>query len=730
MKKFIFRIFLIILFFLISLIIILSTIGIETQRFNRLISEKIVESDKRLSVQLEKIKFKFDVKNFNLFIETKNPILNYQNLVIPIKNIKAYLDFFSIIKSKPIIEKINFSSEEIDIVELKKLIVKTKPSNLNSLVINKIEKGKLTLNMELYFDKNLKLDNFISRGEVKEMEAKLDKNTSLKKTSFTFFADKSDILIKNISSQMANSLIKNGNLKIRKEDTVKIESDFVTEIKIDKRNINQYLPYLKNFQLINENTILNAKLENFLEINFDKTFKVIDYSYKNKGDIDNLILKMNKSYKNNLINEKIDSLYLKKSTINFTFNSKKKNTIDLKGNYSFNNEKYQNFALNNIFFKNKSNILLDIDFIQNIKIDLINYEKKTQEIANITLDVVLDKNLIKINQLQYQENQNSILIEDLKINKDNLVSLKKIKVKTFKKNDLKNDFHLIFDKGIKIYGAKYDAKNINKLLSTKSDSSILKNINENIDIDLKNIETPLSKKLINFKLLGVIEKGKFVKLTSKGDFGNDKFLDISIKKDKNNKKKYLEVYSDLPQPLLSEYSFFNGLTGGILIFNSIIDENSSTSKLIIQDFKVVNAPGVVKLLALADFGGLADLAEGEGLSFEKMEITMSNDKKVLTLNELYAVGSSISVLMEGYKEESGLTSLRGTLVPAKNLNNFLSKIPVIGKIIIPKEIGEGLFGVSFKMKGMPGKIKTTINPIKTLTPRFITKALEKSKKSK
>ena len=34
------------------------------------------------------------------------------------------------------------------------------------------------------------------------------------------------------------------------------------------------------------------------------------------------------------------------------------------------------------------------------------------------------------------------------------------------------------------------------------------------------------------------------------------------------------------------------------------------------------------------------------------------------------------------------------------------------------------------MKGPPGKIKTTINPIKTLTPRFITKApLEKSKKN-
>jgi len=236
--------------------------------------------------------------------------------------------------------------------------------------------------------------------------------------------------------------------------------------------------------------------------------------------------------------------------------------------------------------------------------------------------------------------------------------------------------------------------------------------------------------LKNFRLIGNIQKGKFVKISSKGDFGENKFLDISMKNDKKTKKKYLEIYSDLPQPLISEYNFFKGLTDGVLTFSSIIEEDTSTSKLIIDNFKIVNAPGVVKLLSLADFGGLADLAEGDGISFEKLEINMSNDKGFIKLEELFAIGPSISVLMDGYKTPSGLTSLRGTLVPAKNLNKLLSKIPVIGKIIIPKEIGEGLFGVSFKMKGMPGKIKTTINPIKTLTPRFITRALEKSKQSK
>ena len=69
-------------------------------------------------------------------------------------------------------------------------------------------------------------------------------------------------------------------------------------------------------------------------------------------------------------------------------------------------------------------------------------------------------------------------------------------------------------------------------------------------------------------------------------------------------------------------------------------------------------------------------------------------------------------------------------IEQKELNKLISKIPVLGNILIPKEAGEGLLGVSFKIKGLPGKTKTIVNPIKTLTPRFITKALEKRKKAK
>ena len=193
-----------------------------------------------------------------------------------------------------------------------------------------------------------------------------------------------------------------------------------------------------------------------------------------------------------------------------------------------------------------------------------------------------------------------------------------------------------------------------------------------------------------------------------------------MKQGNRTDKKYLEIFSDLSRPLLTEYSFFNGLYGGKLLFTSVIDDKKSISKLKIEKFKVVNAPGVIKLLSLADLGGLADLAKGDGLSFDLLEINMEKNNNILKLNEILALGPSMSVLMEGY-QENNITSLRGTLVPAKTLNKMISKIPVIGNIVIPKEVGEGLFGISFKMKGPKGDIKTTINPIRTLTPRFIQK---------
>ena len=69
-----------------------------------------------------------------------------------------------------------------------------------------------------------------------------------------------------------------------------------------------------------------------------------------------------------------------------------------------------------------------------------------------------------------------------------------------------------------------------KFFSNQSDNNIFDEINSDIEIDFKNIKVPMSEKLKNFKLIGEIKKGKFMKISSKGDFGGNNFLDISMKK--------------------------------------------------------------------------------------------------------------------------------------------------------------------------------------------------------
>ncbi len=729
MKKIIIWFFYILIILSITSVIILSTTGIETTKFNKIVSEKISENNKNVLLKLKKIKFKIDIKKVSLFLNTDEPTLIYGNQDLPIQNIKVYLDFKSFFQAKPIIKTMNLETKEIQINELKKILINSKPSNLTSFIINNVNDGKLITNIEFFFNNNFEITNFIAKGEIKKAKTIINRDLMMEDINFEFFADRSDILIKNIFSKSNGVTISEGNLQIQKDNLIKIKSDFFTNTEINNVNSKNFSFFLKKFNLEKTKHNLISNLSHNLEIVFDDTYKVINFEYKNKGKIKELFLGLEKPLKNIFFKNEISNLSLKETDISTRYSSDKKNFFIIDGDYQINDGTFNKFNLENKFLDKSQNLRLNFNLTQKINFEFINYFKDEGKIAKIFLDLKKNGKNLLFNNLEYKENSNLIKVKKLKISREKFVSFENIEVKTFLNENIQNNFKIKFGKTIRIKGDKYDGKNLGKFFNKNKKQQNIKKLSKNLEIEISEILTPLSKKLNNFRLIGSIQNGQFVKISSKGDFGNNKFLDITLKSDKKNKKKYLEIYSDFPQPLLSEYNFFKGLTDGTLIFSSIIDSNSSNSKLIIENFKVVNAPALVKLLSLADLGGLADLAQGEGLSFEKMEINMSSKNNVLTLNELYAEGSSISVLMEGYKDLNVL-SLRGTLVPAKNLNKLLSKIPLIGDIIIPKETGEGLFGVSFKMKGPPGKVKTTINPIKTITPRFITKALEKFKKTK
>ena len=213
----------------------------------------------------------------------------------------------------------------------------------------------------------------------------------------------------------------------------------------------------------------------------------------------------------------------------------------------------------------------------------------------------------------------------------------------------------------------------------------------------------------------------------KGLFSNYKKLKFTI--NSNDNEKITTLYVDNAEPIIKRYKFIKGFEEGSLDYYSSNKNGKSISTLKVYDFKLKELPALTKILTLASLQGIADILSGEGIRFNEFEMNFNTKKNLMTIDEIYALGPAISILMDGYVQKNELVSLRGTLVPATTINKAIGSIPVLGKILVGTKTGEGVFGVSFKIKGPPKKLETSVNPIKTLTPRFITRTLEKIKKN-
>ena len=730
MKKFILTTFTLLIVFFSIIVVFLSTNGYETNRFNNLIIKKVNNVEPNVQLKLDKIKIKLDIKKLNLFLSTNSIKVNYENINIPIYEIKVYFDLLKTIRSELHINKIIIKNDEINVKDVQKLLVRIKPSNFKSFILNNISDGKIKSSLDLDFKEDFRLKNYKVNGYIKNVNINIYDKFNIKDLSLNFITDDKTTLINSIVANLQGIPINGGEIKLERSESIIVKSSINTEIKKINKDIEKLISkYFKN-------DFLNKKIEftgNFLsqiDLKFDKDLKLLNYNYNLSGTIIDAILLPKKVFKSSILQDKISKVSFKNTKINLNYNISKKNTLKIEGEYNLNENNFDTFKIENNFEKVFQKIKIDFNFSNKVLIELINYKKDDKSIANISSEIEIIKNEKIIKKMIYKEKDNLISINNLRINKNNKIkNLKDISVLTFKEGEENNSFKLIFGKKILVTGRTYDSTNLIKNLNKKEKNNYLSNITKEIRISFENILTKLSIPLNNFNLIGKIEKGKFVKISSKSEFSENQFLDITLKKNPNNKKKVLEIYSDSAKAMLADFNFFKGIEGGQLLFVSTFDEDGGYSNLQIKNFKVLNAPAFAKLLALADLGGIAVLLSGEGLEFESLEIKIKDDKKIRQIEEIYAVGPSITILMDGYIEnESGLTSLRGTMVPAKEINKLISKIPVLGNILIGKEAGEGVFGVSFKMKGLPGKVKTTVNPIKTLTPRFITRALEKRKK--
>jgi ribosomal protein S18 len=802
MKKNVIKYLSISLGLIIILIIYFSLIGIQTDRFNNQIKDRLSKYNSNLDVNLKKIKLTLDPLNFKFNAKTIGAKVIYKKRNIELESIKTQISINSLIKNKIVSSNLIISTKSVLLKDLVGFLRATTNKTELFFLEKAIDKGFAIIDLEVNFDENgnIKKDykvkgllkdgkiNLLNDFNIKNINLLLNiENNNFDFSDISFTTNKIDLFSNNLKIKRKQDKffisgdIENNNSKLNNKflnllrlsyhdinfNNVEISSknkfSFIidnrfnyenlfinSEISLDKAEykkpklLSKYLTEVKDVINLRKHKIKATFKDNNLsligsgKIQLEKEYDDIDYSISQSGDKVNIDS-----------NIKLSGINIKSQKNLKTFFPKINEVLNLKDHQI--NIKFKD---NNLSLIGSGKIQLekeydDIDYSISQSGDKVNFDtkfifKKTQfEVERINfsndgnsklqLEVSgnhIIKNNLSIDKLLITTKNDKFGLSNLLIDKyHRIVKFDEISLNYFDNEDKKN--HILIKRKQKnnyeLNGTLFNANSlISDLLKSKDDkhARIFKN-NINFNLNLKDVYLDNENVISDLKGNFYIENNKIHQANISAFFDNNNKLTFTI--NTNNDEKITTLFSSKAKPLVQRYKFVKGYEEGYLDFYSSKINNNSKSKLKIYDFKLKELPVLTKLLTLASLQGIADLLSGEGIRFDEMEMNFKNSSNLMTIDELYAIGPAISILMSGYVEEDKLVSLRGTLVPATTINKTVSSIPVLGKILVGDKTGEGVFGVSFKIKGKPKDLKTTVNPIKTLTPRFITRTLEKIK---
>tara|TARA_Y100000590_G_scaffold81362_1_gene90442 strand:- start:1265 stop:3502 length:2238 start_codon:yes stop_codon:yes gene_type:complete len=740
MGKFFLRFFIFIFIILAISASYLSLFGVKTDKFDALIKKKSSEINRYVKLGFQETKIHLNPKELNIVIKLQNPKILIRDNEILLSKLDLFLPLKSFFTSDFLLKRAEVAFVKNDIKDLGKITNIFLPSIINKKFNKIFLKGKLEGEFLIPFEADGSIGKgYGFSGKIFNSSINLTKEFPIRNLTTEIRHQK------NLKEDIFEVNIKKGTLYdldlqessfnlIRKKNEIITESFIYTKGKFsyeDFKKISSVFNF-KNNSFKNTNGIINLKTK--INFNIDKIFRVKNLIYSTEGNIDYLEVdteekKVIKKY----LPDYDPKVVIKEAKIKL-LNSKSNLEIELNGKIKTTNG-FDSINIKETYDSKKKNFIFKgtIDLTNSqVEVSSLNYNKKSGIKSEVSFEINFKlQEYYNIKKLNYSSAKNKIYLSNIKLNENYEVDdFENLEIKTFNENNKNNDFSVKKSDKLIMIGQIFDAQPLLKSLYKKSDQKTFsKNFNSEMKINVEKTLTGTNDNVSNFAMIASMKNGGYEKLSLKGNFSSTEILEMSIYKiDKD--KKTLQVISDRARPFIKNFEFVKGFEGGKLEYESIISKENSSSNLLITDFKVSKVPALAQLLTLASLQGIADTLSGEGIRFESFEMKSNSKGNVLNIEDALAMGPAVSILLNGYVDKGKIVSLRGTLVPATKLNSIIASIPVVGDILVGKKTGEGVVGVSFKMKGPPKDIKTTVNPIKTLTPRFIVRAVEKMKKKK
>ena len=415
----------------------LSYFGLETQKFNDLIKNQILEKNKDINIELKSIKILLNLKKISFNLKTEKPKVIFNNKVIKLEEISTNFSLNSFFNKNYLIDELKISTEELKLKNILSILRAYKDSPQLFIFEKMIQGGSIKADINLNFKPNGKINkDYEIQGFVKNTKIKLLNKKLIDNANFNFKIKKNEYILNGLNLEYSRLKLLSKIIKIKNKNDYFLVSGDIKNIKSD---IKPELFFLLKDNLFKDINNLNLSSENLFSFKFNKKFKIKDFNLKSNIELNSLDYNLAQPKLKLFLPNFNNLIQFDNNKITLDYNNDKLSIVG-KGNFSIDDEsEIIEYELQK--FHNDYNFKANINIKKNpIFFDFLNYKKEKNVDSMIKLDAFINNNNpISFKKILYEENNNKLLFNNLILNKDYRInSIKLINLDFTNNNKIKN----------------------------------------------------------------------------------------------------------------------------------------------------------------------------------------------------------------------------------------------------------------------------------------------------
>ena len=174
--------------------------------------------------------------------------------------------------------------------------------------------------------------------------------------------------------------------------------------------------------------------------------------------------------------------------------------------------------------------------------------------------------------------------------------------------------------------------------------------------------------------------------------------------------------------LLRHFDIYSESRGGELTLSADVapsDEVDLAGLVKVRGLQLTDEEEISEFLAEGEVAEDQVTEPGGGLTFRSIRVPFELKGDMITLGDSFAKSPSLAVTVSGEVDRGkDQIDIFGTISPAYAVTGALDDVPLLGELISGGE-GEGVFAMTYSMRGPLDDPDLIINPLSLLTPGFL-----------